>query len=93
MQEPPKKNKNKNKQQENSITLSPLLIYLSSVPNSQLGNLQFRHTWNNQSLTTMVLPRETIEFKTCDGTILRGWFYPQDRKSPCVIMTHGVRTL
>jgi hypothetical protein len=41
----------------------------------------------------MVLARETIEFKACDGTVLRGWFYPQVEKSPCVIMTHGVRTL
>jgi hypothetical protein len=42
---------------------------------------------------TMVLARETIEFKACDGTVLRGWFYPQVEKSACVIMTHGVRTL
>jgi hypothetical protein len=50
------------------------------------------YTWNNQDLATMVLARETIEFKTCDGTMLRGWFYPQVEKSGCVIMTHGVRT-
>jgi predicted RNA-binding protein with EMAP domain len=41
----------------------------------------------------MVLPRENIEFKARDGTVLRGWFYPQVEKSACVIMTHGVRTL
>jgi hypothetical protein len=40
----------------------------------------------------MIPARETIEFKACDGTMLRGWFYPQAEKSPCVIMTHGVRT-
>jgi hypothetical protein len=41
--------------------------------------------------TKMAIPREDIEFKTCDGTVLRGWLYPQAGKSPCVIMTHGVR--
>lgn len=40
----------------------------------------------------MVLARETVQFKACDGTILRGWFYPQINTSACVIMTHGVRT-
>ncbi|KAJ5450512.1 uncharacterized protein N7458_006961 [Penicillium daleae] len=38
----------------------------------------------------MAIPREDIEFKTCDGTVLRGWLYPQAGKSPCVIMTHGL---
>ncbi|KAJ5589636.1 hypothetical protein N7537_012314 [Penicillium hordei] len=38
----------------------------------------------------MVLARENIEFGTCDGTVLRGWFYPQAEKSACVIMTHGL---
>lgn len=38
----------------------------------------------------MALARQDIEFKARDGTTLRGWFYPQRDKSPCVIMTHGV---
>ena len=35
-------------------------------------------------------PREDVEFRTADGTTLRGWFYPQEQKSGCIIMTHGV---
>ena len=38
----------------------------------------------------MALPREDIEFKAVDGTILRGWFYPTKDESPCIIMSHGV---
>jgi hypothetical protein len=38
----------------------------------------------------MTLPREDIEFKAVDGTILRGWFYPTNDESPCIIMSHGV---
>lgn len=38
----------------------------------------------------MALPRQDIEFKACDGTILRGWLYPRHKISPCIIMTHGV---
>jgi hypothetical protein len=38
----------------------------------------------------MALARLEIQFNARDGTTLRGWFYPQDNKSPCVIMTHGV---
>ncbi|KOS40463.1 hypothetical protein ACN38_g8707 [Penicillium nordicum] len=38
----------------------------------------------------MALARQDIEFKARDGTTLRGWFYPQRDKSPCVIMTHGL---
>ncbi|KAI9036911.1 alpha/beta hydrolase [Aspergillus affinis] len=38
----------------------------------------------------MVPARETVAFRACDGTTLRGWFYPQVEKSPCVIMTHGL---
>lgn len=38
----------------------------------------------------MALPRQDIEFKACDGTILRGWLYPRHETSPCIIMTHGV---
>ncbi|KAF7943359.1 hypothetical protein EAE96_011286 [Botrytis aclada] len=38
----------------------------------------------------MVPARQTIQFKACDGTILRGWFYSQVEKSACVIMTHGL---
>ncbi|KID74274.1 Polyketide transferase af380 [Metarhizium brunneum] len=34
--------------------------------------------------------RETVEFKACDGTVLRGWFYPQEKPAPCIIMTHGL---
>jgi hypothetical protein len=40
--------------------------------------------------TNMGVLREDIEFKACDGTTLRGWLYPQARKSPCIIMSHGV---
>jgi hypothetical protein len=40
----------------------------------------------------MVLARGTIiEFNTCDGTMLRGWLYPQVEKLACVII-HGLRT-
>lgn len=40
------------------------------------------------------MPREDIEFKAQDGTVLRGWFYTptvpaQGAKSPCLIMCHG----
>jgi hypothetical protein len=38
----------------------------------------------------MVLLRKDIEFKAWDGTTLRGWLYLQPRKSPRVIMSHGV---
>ncbi|PTB34874.1 hypothetical protein M441DRAFT_180496 [Trichoderma asperellum CBS 433.97] len=38
----------------------------------------------------MALPRENVEFNTCDGTTLRGWFYPQTESSVCIIMSHGV---
>jgi hypothetical protein len=41
----------------------------------------------------MSAPRQDIEFKACDGTILRGWLYPREEASPCIIMTHGVRFL
>ena len=80
------------KEQEDNIIISPVLIYLS-FSNSQLGNFQFRLTPRTINISaTMVLARKIIEFKTCDGTMLRGWFYPQVEKSACVIMTHGVRT-
>ncbi|KAH7078417.1 alpha/beta superfamily hydrolase [Paraphoma chrysanthemicola] len=38
----------------------------------------------------MSTPRQNIEFKACDGTILRGWLYPRKEASPCIIMTHGL---
>ncbi|KAJ5483705.1 hypothetical protein N7530_002951 [Penicillium desertorum] len=38
----------------------------------------------------MAPARLEIQFNARDGTTLRGWFYPQDNKSPCVIMTHGL---
>ncbi|KAE8312092.1 Alpha/Beta hydrolase protein [Aspergillus transmontanensis] len=38
----------------------------------------------------MVLPRRDIEFRACDGTIVRGWHYPTERESPCIIMSHGL---
>ncbi|KAH6695699.1 alpha/beta superfamily hydrolase [Plectosphaerella plurivora] len=38
----------------------------------------------------MTLQRQDIEFKACDGTVLRGWFYPTAELSPCIIMTHGL---
>ncbi|KAJ3454834.1 hypothetical protein MRS44_013434 [Fusarium solani] len=41
----------------------------------------------------MTLSRQDIEFKACDGTILRGWLYPRHEISPCIIMTHGVSLL
>jgi len=39
----------------------------------------------------MMLVRD-VEFKTCDGIILRGWLYThsdQSLKAPCVILSHG----
>ncbi|KAE8395652.1 Alpha/Beta hydrolase protein [Aspergillus alliaceus] len=38
----------------------------------------------------MVLPRQDVEFRACDGTVLRGWHYATREKSPCIIMTHGL---
>lgn len=38
----------------------------------------------------MTLLRCDVEFRTCDGTILRGWHHPTERKSPCIIMWHGL---
>ncbi|CEI61472.1 hypothetical protein FVEN_g9436 [Fusarium venenatum] len=38
----------------------------------------------------MRLPRQDVEFRACDGIILRGWLYPQQETSPCIIMTHGL---
>lgn len=40
------------------------------------------------------MPREDIEFKAQDGTILRGWFYTSSvplpgPKNPCIILCHG----
>ncbi|KAB8076554.1 Alpha/Beta hydrolase protein [Aspergillus leporis] len=38
----------------------------------------------------MILPRQDVEFRACDRTVLRGWHYPTREKSPCIIMTHGL---
>ncbi|KIL85459.1 hypothetical protein FAVG1_11417 [Fusarium avenaceum] len=38
----------------------------------------------------MGLSRQDVEFRACDGIILRGWLYPQQETSPCIIMTHGL---
>lgn len=34
--------------------------------------------------------REDVEFKTVDGTILRGRLYPATVRGPAVVMTPGV---
>lgn len=34
--------------------------------------------------------REDISFRTHDGVVLRGWFYPAAEKAPAVIMSPGV---
>ncbi|KAH7026754.1 alpha/beta superfamily hydrolase [Macrophomina phaseolina] len=38
----------------------------------------------------MALPRQDVEFRACDGTILRGWLYAREETSPCIIMTPGL---
>ncbi|KAL6228972.1 hypothetical protein BDW75DRAFT_250306 [Aspergillus navahoensis] len=38
----------------------------------------------------MALPRRDVQFHACDGTILRGWHYPTEQKSPRIIMSHGL---
>ncbi|KAH8695378.1 alpha/beta superfamily hydrolase [Talaromyces proteolyticus] len=38
----------------------------------------------------MTLSRQDIEFRVCDGTTLRGWHYPRESQSPCIIMSHGL---
>jgi len=38
----------------------------------------------------MAVPRQDISFKAVDGTVLRGWLYPTQEKSPCIIMSHGL---
>lgn len=38
------------------------------------------------------MPRKNVEFKTTDGTTLRGWFYTPESSSsklPCIVMAHG----
>lgn len=39
----------------------------------------------------MTVPGRDVEFTVCDGTILRGWHYPTQEKSPCIILSHGVQ--
>lgn len=43
------------------------------------------------------MPQSNIEFKTCDGVTLRGWFYTpsstQQDKLPCLVMSHGFSAL
>lgn len=42
------------------------------------------------------MTREDIEFKTCDGVTLRGWFYKSpsgSEKMPCLVMSHGFSAL
>ncbi|KAG4253093.1 hypothetical protein FPRO03_07053 [Fusarium proliferatum] len=41
----------------------------------------------------MGLPRQDVEFRACDGIVLRGFLYAQEETSPCIIMTHGVSIL
>lgn len=38
-------------------------------------------------------PRQDVEFRACDGIVLRGFLYTQEETSPCIIMTHGVSIL
>ncbi|KAF5721534.1 alpha beta hydrolase superfamily hydrolase [Fusarium globosum] len=38
----------------------------------------------------MGLPRQDVEFRACDGIVLRGFLYDQEETSPCIIMTHGL---
>ena len=46
-----------------------------------------------QGHTVVKMSREDVSFKTGDGTVLRGWFYPAtssiNEKAPCLILSHG----
>ncbi|RPB04049.1 alpha/beta-hydrolase [Choiromyces venosus 120613-1] len=49
-------------------------------------------------MTTITTPmsepiRRDVEFKTLDGTTLRGWFYPAGENAPAVIISHGFACL
>ncbi|KAK0637892.1 Polyketide transferase [Lasiodiplodia hormozganensis] len=48
----------------------------------------------------MAQSRRDVEFRTLDGTLLKGWFYPAaaaaenpEQKSPCIIMSHSLSGL
>ena len=42
---------------------------------------------------TPTIPYETVQLKTVDGVIIRGWFIPASpgtRKAPAILLLHGV---
>ncbi|KAG0133112.1 Alpha/Beta hydrolase protein [Tuber indicum] len=46
------------------------------------------------STTETINPmRHDTEFKTLDGTTLRGWFYPAGENAPAVVISHGFACL
>jgi hypothetical protein len=69
------------------------VVCISFCPLNKTKNCAWSHltiSIHLEQWLTMALPREDVEFKSCDGTTLRGWFYPQAEPSPCIIMSHGV---
>ena len=53
---------------------------------------------NLNTVSSTTLQRTNVEFKTADGTILRGWHYlPQKivnkQKAPIIVMAHGMGSL